>query len=184
MEAISGEDTIYIFRVEGEEATDAWKPAYQIDGETSESREFNSEPTKDGNIQITGGYEAEHSLTYFMAKDDTYTKVFKGLIRKPKPIHVWKIDRSTLPDGVKLPGEYSNCRITNVSAPTPVDGGIEVTVDLVVQGLIVDGEVTVTPTLKEILKHSSEAEGTFIQPAKTSEPTMREKQSTNLVLNP
>src|SRR5699024_678546 len=125
-EAVQAVDMIYLFRVLGEEGN-AWKVAFQTDGETSESRDYDSEATKDGTQKSAGAYEASHSITSFLAKKDEYIKKLKQLVRNSSPgkLEVWAIDRSDLDGAETLPGEYSVDVVTSVDTSSGADGNVE-----------------------------------------------------------
>lgn len=156
-------DKIVLFRIEGEEGN-AWKVAYQTEVTTEESREYDSEATKDGTVKSAGAYEGTHSFTAFLSKKDEYIKKIKALVRdaSPKKLEVWVIDRSDLGEEA-LPGEYSTDVVTSVSESAGADGKVEVSVDSEVEGTIVPGEVTISPELTALLKQIAE-EQEFVQP--------------------
>lgn len=157
-------DKIVLFRIEGEEGN-AWKVAYQTEITTEESREYDSEATKDGTVKSAGAYEGTHSFTAFLSKKDEYIKKIKALVRdaSPKKLEVWVIDRSDLDGALNLPGEYSTDVVTSVSESAGADGKVEVSVDSEVEGTIIAGDVTVTPELTAMLKQIAE-EQEFVQP--------------------
>ena len=157
-------DKIVLFRIEGEEGN-AWKVAYQTDITTDESRDYDSEATKDGTVKSAGAYEGSHSFTSFLAKKDEYIKKIKALVRdsNPKRLEVWVIDRSDLDGAETLPGEYSTDVVTSVSDTAGADGKVEISVESEVEGTIIDGDVTVTPELTAMLKQIAE-EQEFVQP--------------------
>ena len=165
MDLVQAMDRLYLFRILGEDGS-AWKIAFQTESETEESREFETEATKDGNVKSVGAYEASHSLTSFMAKDDEYITKLKRVLRSSNPdkIEVWEIDRSGLDDETTtIKGEYSVDVLTSISTSAGAEGNVEVSIETEVEGAIIDGDVDVTPQLLEILRQITE-EREFVQP--------------------
>lgn len=164
MDTVSAIDKVFLFRIE-DESGDAWKVAFQTDIETSESRDYDATPHKDGMHQTPGAYEGSHSLSAFLAKDDEYVKKLKQQIRarNPKKLEVWEIDRSDLDSAEALPGEYSLDVITDVTVTSGSEGSVEVSVETSVVDTIIDGTVNVTPALSDLLKQIT-AEREFVQP--------------------
>lgn len=163
-ETVSAVNKIALFKVEGEEGN-AWKVAYQTEAETEESREYDSEPSKDGTIKSKGAYEGSHSFSAFLAKSDEYIKKLKQLVRDDdaKRLKVWLIDRSDLDGQETLPGEFSLDVLTSISESAGAEGMVEISFDTEVEGTIISGEVTVTPELTALLKQIAE-EREFEQP--------------------
>jgi TP901-1 family phage major tail protein len=174
MDTVQAINKVFLFRILGEEG-DAWKVAFQQDAETEESREYDTEPTKDGNVKSAGQYEASHSLSSFLAKGDDKLPKLKKLVRDDNPgkLEVWEVDRTDINDETTIGGDYSVDVVTTVSTSAGAEGKVEVSIDTEVEGTIVSGEIQVTPELKELLKMINH-EREFVQP--TGAPQAPETQ--------
>lgn len=162
MDLVKAIDKVFLFRILGEEG-DAWKIAFQTDAETDESRDYDSEPTKDGVVKSAGAYEASHSLSSFLAQGDEYINQIKELVRHANgKLEVWEIDRSNL-DEETIPGEYSVDVVTSVSSSAGPEGNVEISIETEVEGAIVSGDVNVDERLRAILRQIN-AEREFVQP--------------------
>lgn len=166
MDLVSATDIIFLFRIRGEE-TIAWKPAFQTDTSTDESRTYETTETKDGAKKTPGAYEGTHSLTTLVGQGDTLIAKIKDQVRKQNPegIEVWEIDRSGINDETQttIPGEYSLDVVTSYGTSAGAEGNVELTIETEVAEGIVSGEVEVTPELLAILKRISD-ELEFKQP--------------------
>lgn len=170
MGTVKAIDKVFLFRILKDTPTEsAFKIAYQTDASTEESRSFDTEVTKDGNIKAAGSYEASHSLTSFLASDDTYIAELKELVRSGDGrLEVWDVDRTGINEtGTNtINGDYSIDVVTSVSTSGGAEGSVEVTIETEVEGLIVAGEITVDEALKTLLTQI-EDELTFVQPIVT-----------------
>lgn len=164
METTKAVDNIYLFRIKGT-AGDAWKLAFQTEGSTEESREYSTDPTKDGNVKSAGAYEGSHSLTSFMAKDDQHVRDLQALVRKDNPgkLEVWELDRSDIDSATTIEGDYSVDVVTSVSKSSGAEGNVELSFETEVDGKVKAGTVDVTPELLTILQTLAD-EQTFEQP--------------------
>lgn len=166
-ELVQGVDHIYLFRIKGETGN-AWKVAFQTDGETSEEREYETTPTKDGSIKAAGTYEATHSISSLLAKDDEIIPKITELVRAKNPgrLEVWELDRSDIEDvdTLTIPGEYSTDAVTSISRSSGSEESVEIEIETEVEGYITSGEVKVTESLKTILKSITEEQSAFEQP--------------------
>lgn len=164
MDTVHAINKVFLFRILGEDG-DAWKVAFQQDAETEESRDYDTEPTKDGNVKSAGQYEGSHSLSSFLAKGDDKIAKLKKLVRDHNPgkLEVWEVDRTDIEDESTISGDYSVDVVTNVSSSAGPEGQVEVSIDTEVEGTIVSGEINVTPELKDILKLINN-EREFVQP--------------------
>lgn len=164
MDKVKAIDELFLFRIQGEEGN-AWKIAFQTDASTDETRNYDTEPTKDGSITTAGAYEATHSLTAFLAVGDTYVKDLKELLRAENPgkLEVWEVDRTTLEEGTTISGDYSIDYVTNVNSAAGSEGNVEISIETQVDGNIIAGEINVTAELITILQKIS-ATQTFEQP--------------------
>lgn len=154
MVLVQATDLIALFRLEGEDDS-AWKLGFQTDTSADESRAYETTPTKDRRVKTPGEYDATHSITALLAKNDTQIKQMKEQVRakQPKRLEVWLIDRSDIDDEetTTLPGDYSIDVITNVSPSAGSEGNVEYTIETEVEEGVVSGDVNVTPELREIL---------------------------------
>lgn len=164
MDTVQAINKVFLFRILGEEGA-AWKLAFQQDAETEESRDYDTEPTKDGNVKSAGQYEGSHSLSSFLAKGDEMLPKIKKLVRDENPgkLEVWSVDRTDIENDTTIGGEYSVDVVTSVSESAGAEGKVEISIDTEVEGTIVSGEVDVTPELKELLKLINH-EREFVQP--------------------
>lgn len=166
MGTIKAINKLFLFRIK-DETGNAWKVAYQSDVSTDESRAYDSVETKDGTVKAAGAYEASHSLTTYMAEDDTYIGELKELVRTGDgKLEVWNIDRSGLyddPEATELAGEYSVDVVSSISESAGSDGNVEISIDTEVEQGIISGKITVTAALTAMLKRVSD-ELEFVQP--------------------
>lgn len=164
MDLVQAVDIIYLFRIEGEE-NDAWKVAFQTDGNADESRNFDTTETKDGAKKTAGSYEGKHSISALLGSGDKLIPKIKGLVRKknPEKLEVWEINRTGIADETTLPGEYSTDVVTSISQSAGSEGNVEVSIETEVEGTIRSGAVKVTPSLLAILQEITE-EQDFVQP--------------------
>ena len=170
MRPVQGINKLFLFQIEGDAET-AFKVAFQRDHSTEESRSYDTEGTIDGNIKVTGDYEASHSLTTFEAHGDTLVKRIREEClrdRNPKRLKVWELDRTELPEvgdeSSTIPGDFSLDVVTSMPKSSSYDGSVEITIDTEVEGTIVSGEVTVTEELLDILKQTDAQLREFEQP--------------------
>lgn len=167
---IQGSNLIYLFRFEGD-SNDAWKIAYQTDGSTSESRSYDSEATKDGNVLSVGAYEGTHSISALYANkakaEDKVLDLRNRGIRKQNPerIEVWEINVSDINEdsATGLQGHYSIDRINSVDISGSAEGSATVDIETQIEEGPVSGDVTKTETLKSMIAQIA-SELNFVQP--------------------
>lgn len=169
MELIQALDFIYLYKIEGETGN-AWKVANLTEGSTSESRAFDTVPTKDGAKKTPGAYEGSNSFSSLLGKGDPSIAKLKGLVRKanPEKLLVWGIDRTDIGEETTLPGEFSRNVVTSVDTSAGSEGNVEISFETEVEGTVINGEVNVTPALLEILQLIKD-EQAFLQPTESEE---------------
>lgn len=164
-ETLAGIERIMLFRLE-DEPGNAWKIAFQTEHESSETRGFDSEQTKDGSVSSAGAYEATFSVSSYMTKGDEYIKKLKQNLRSnnPKKVLVWDLETADADeDGLTVPGELGYCNLTDITTTAGAEGNVEVSMDFSVDGTLIAGEVDVTPELLDIIRRIDE-EREFVQP--------------------
>ena len=160
MEVLQGKDSILLFRIDGE-ATDAWKLAFQTEHNWDESRDYESTETKDGAVKTAGAYTSEISMTALYEQGSQKIKDIRHALREGEVIHVWEVETFDL-ESATIGGEYAEGNITTLGKASPSEGNVELTMDLSTTKPI-SGEVTVTPTLLEIIARADD-QREFVQP--------------------
>lgn len=161
MDIVKGSDKILLFRIEGEIA-DAWKIGFQTEHERSESQGYDATETKDGSVMSPGVYEASYSLSALYAKASGKIADVKDALRNQKKLEIWEIETYDK-EGATVGGEYSEAYITDLSESSPAEGNVELSIEAMVQGKPISGEVNVTPALLALIARADE-ERAFVQP--------------------
>lgn len=165
---VQGKHKILLVKVEGDEGN-AWKPAFQTEHDLDESRDFESDQTKDGNVLSPGQYEGTLSFTVFQKVGDDRIKSLKTQVRSENPdrLLVWEADITDM-SGEKIPGTFAAVYVNSVNGSAG-EGKVEYSIDAQVDGTPVDGEINVTPALQELVS-TLETEKAFLQPTENGEP--------------
>jgi TP901-1 family phage major tail protein len=160
---VHGKHKILLFRIEGD-SDNAWRLPYQTEHSFSESRDFESTPTKDGSILSPGEYEGTVSITALQKVGDDQLKNLKSQVRSDNPdrIELWEIDVTDL-EGETVPSTRAKAYINSIEGSNPSDGSVEYSIELQVDGKPRDMAVDVTPALLEIVE-LTEQETTEEQP--------------------
>lgn len=166
---VLGKNKLLLVRVEGKSGN-AWKPAFQTEHSFDESRDFESDPTKDGSVLSPGEYEGSLSFTVFQKVGDDQIKDLKTQVRNPNPdrLEVWEVDTTDMSKAT-VPGVYAKTYINSVNGSNPTDGKVEYSIDAQVDGYPIDGEINVTPALKALVETLAE-EQEFVQPTENGGP--------------
>jgi TP901-1 family phage major tail protein len=131
-EAAKGIDQILLYRILEEAGINpATKLAFQTEHETTESKDSESVPTKDGNIVVPGQLETEISGTSILAKGDAMVKKLRDAMRNDKIVEVWEIDK-----GSAVPGAFEVDTLTISGAPSTA-GEITLTLNGVAEKVVV-----------------------------------------------
>lgn len=149
---VHGKHKILLFRIEGE-ASDAWRLPYQTEHSFSESRDFESTPTKDGTVLSPGEYEGTFSITALQKVGDDHLKGLRSQVRSDNPdrIELWEIDVTDL-EGATVPSTRAKAYINSIEGSNPSDGNVEYSIELQIDGKPKDMDVDVTPALLEIVE--------------------------------
>lgn len=131
-EAAKGIDQILLYRILSEAGLNAAaKLAFQTEHETTESKDSESVPTKDGNINVPGQLETEISGTSILAKGDAMVKKLRNAMRNDEIVEVWEIDK-----GSAVPGALEVATLTISGAPSTA-GEITITLNGVAEKVVV-----------------------------------------------
>ena len=154
--AVHGRNKILLFRIEGE-AGNAWKLPKQTEHSLSESRDFESTPTKDGTELSAGEYEATASITALQAIGNDKLKDLTSIVRDDNPdrIELWEIDVTDL-EGVSVPSTRFKSYITSIDSDNPSDGNVEYSIELQIDKKPIAMAVDVTPELLAIVQAAEE----------------------------
>lgn len=155
VEAVKGQDVILMFRpltLAGTEA--AKKLAFQTEHEVSSSRDVESTPTKDGNIQSLGSIEQEISATSLLTKGSAELEAMEDAYENGDVIEVWEADLSqegTEADTFK--GKYYQSYMTEFTKTANSEDNVEISMSFAVNGLGQRGDVTVPTAIQDAVQY-------------------------------
>ena len=155
---VFGKQRFLLFRVLGEKKV-ASKLALQTEHTWSYERETDSTATKDGNITSSGGLEVSLEISAVSTRDEVNEMLFDAVI-KDKILEVWEVDAGAPTSGNKFKAKYARGRLNKWELPNAVDGTVEVSTSMSIDGVPVDGEATLTEAQQLLIKAAYEFKDT------------------------
>lgn len=154
-EAVKGKNRIVLFRVLSAQATDdAGRLVFQTEHEFTSSRDSESTATKDGNINALSEEAIEASISSVLAQEDKTRDKIKAAYKKGELVEIWDINKTakvTTGENVgKYPCTYYQGYITEWGESAPVDGAVELSLSLVINGSGVDGFTELSAEQEEV----------------------------------
>jgi TP901-1 family phage major tail protein len=165
--AVHGKNKVLLFRIEGE-GGNAWKLAFQQEHDFDNSRDFESDPTKDGNVLTPGEYEGTLSFSAFQKVGDDKLEVFENQTfdDNPQRLEVWEINTTDLNQPTTR-GLWAMVYINSCNGSAPSDGKVEYSIDAQVDGKPKRMDIDVTVALKSIVESLEDAQ----VPTQPTQPT-------------
>lgn len=156
-EAQKGIDVIWLFRLIEDEGTEnAFKIAFQTEGELTETRDADSLATKDGAIRIPGALETEGTMTAIYSKNDPNDKKLRQALRKGAKVGFWEIDSSEQGEGEnsgKYAATYYEGYVTERSKSFGAEDASEVEYTYSMEGEGQDGFATLSEEIERVVQY-------------------------------
>lgn len=156
---VFGKQRFLLFRVLGDTKL-ASKLALQTEHTWSYERETDSTATKDGNVSSSGGLEVTLEISAVSTRDDVNKMLFDAVVQD-KVLEVWEVDAGAPGSSDnKFKAKYARGRLNKWELPNAVDGTVEVSTSMVIDGIPVEGEATLTEAQKLLIKAAYEFKDT------------------------
>ncbi len=149
---VKGSKLVYLFRVLENAAADAGTLlAFVTENSRSTSIDSDSTATKDGPIRTPGTPEITISSTSILPKDDKIIDKLEKAALESKVIECWEANLEQPGTGDnKFKGTYYNGYITSIERTSSAEDNVEISIEYAVDGLGVEGDVTVTETQQAV----------------------------------
>lgn len=155
-EAIKGIDKILLFRKLGEK-TAAVKLLYQTEhSEEGTVDGGDTTATKDGPLNTPGTPQQEIPFSSIVSRDDDVVAMLREAFWKQHTLEVWTIDKGAKPTGTKYPAEYCQGKLTEFSKTANAEDLVELSGNIVVDGVPQTGTATLTEAQAEVVQYSFE----------------------------
>lgn len=156
-ESVQGKQIIYLYRVLNEEATEnGTLIAFVTENSRSASKDSESTVTKDGAIRTPGAAEVEITSTSILAKGDTIIARLEKAMNDDEIIEIWEVNLAE-PAGEgtdKFKGRYYQGYLTEFEQTSSSEEAVECSLTFGINGIGVDGDVTVTTAQQEIANYT------------------------------
>lgn len=156
-EAITGKNRIILLRALSAQGTEnAGRLTFQTEHEKSSSRDSESTATKDGNINALSEEAVEFSISTLLAQEDATRDKIEVAYHKGELVEIWDINRtapapeSDTENAGKYPATYYQGYITEWNESAPVDGNVELSLSLVINGAGVKGFTELSQEQEEV----------------------------------
>ena len=154
-EAQKGIDVIWLFRlIEDEGKENAFKIAFQTEGELTESRDADSIATKDGSIRIPGALETEGTMTAIYSKNDPNDKKLREALRKGAKVGFWEVDSAEQNEDGKYAMTYYEGYVTERSKSFGAEDATEVEYTYSMEGEGQDGFGTLNEEIERVVQYA------------------------------
>lgn len=141
-----GRDKILAFRIyEETPTTDGMKLALQIEHTLNYERNNEVNATKDGPVVAEGSLTPTLELKA-LASNDPVNVLLMTAFKEGKKLEAWEIDLGSPVDGAtdKYEGLYFRGNLRSWSEPNPVEGPVEISTAMDIDGIPQPGQVTFT----------------------------------------
>lgn len=146
---VQGKQLILLMRVYGETAA-ATLLALEKEHSLSISKDASSTATKEGNLRVPGQAEVEISASSVLPVGDASTKALRAAMNSDKLIELWRANLAEKGEAEKTyKGTYFQGYLTSYEESAPADGQVDVSLTFGINGIGVDGDVTVPDELVE-----------------------------------
>lgn len=155
-EAVQGKKIIYLYRVLEEAATNpATLIAFVTENGRTASKDSENTVTKDGNIRTPGAAEVEITSTSILSKGDTMLGKLEQAMYNDKVIEIWEVnlEEPGETDGT-FKGRYFQGYLTEFEKTSSSEEAVECSLTFGINGIGVDGDVTVTTAQQEIANYT------------------------------
>ena len=154
-EAQKGIDVIWLFRLIADEGKEnAFKIAFQTEGDLTESRDADSVSTKDGSIRIPGALETEGSMTAIYSKNDPNDKKLREALRKGAKVGFWELDSAETNEDGKFAATYYEGYVTERSKSFGAEDATEVEYTYSMEGEGQDGYATLSEEIERVVQYA------------------------------
>lgn len=158
LEALQGIDVILLYRRLSKATQEAaWKMAFQTQHENTLSRDSESVPTKDGNIQNMNPVSYDFSATSIVAVGDPHVKEMKHALIDGEVIELWEINRSEKgtaePDKDKFAATYYRGKVSEFGTNPGSEGAVELSMSFAIDGVGQDGFATLTDDQAKVVQY-------------------------------
>lgn len=154
---VSAKKIIYLFRLAKDAATEGGSAlAFVTENERKKSKDADSTTTKDGPIRTPGSPETEITSTSILPKGDAMIDKFEESMDNDELVECWEVNLDEPADGAsgKYKGKYYQGYISELTMKSDADDMVNVDITLSVNGVGVDGQVTVTTEQKEAASYA------------------------------
>ncbi|MBS4462818.1 phage major tail protein, TP901-1 family [Aerococcaceae bacterium zg-B36] len=149
---VNGKNKYLLFRLlENAKTKAASKLLLQTEHEWSFERDQEAVKTKDGAVIASGGMEVSLSISAVSAYDEVNEMLYKSVV-EDKMLEVWEVDITQPASGGKFKGRYARGKLSSWTLPSSVDGLEELDTEMAIEGIPVDGEVTLTAEQKLLIE--------------------------------
>lgn len=157
-EAVKGKNRIILMRALSAQATeDAGRLTFQVEHEKSSSRDSESTATKDGNINALSEETVEYSLSTLLAQEDATRDKIETAYHNGELVEIWDINKTVKetaePNAGKYPCTYYQGYITEWNESAAVDGNVELSLSLVINGAGVKGFTEISAEQEEVVMY-------------------------------
>lgn len=157
MESKKGIDVILLYRLlKKAKSEQAWKMAFQTEHENEISRDSDSTPTKDGNIQTLKPVEYDFSAKSIIAKGDSRVDELKKALIEGDLIEIWEIDKAekgTSDNAGKFKATYYRAYIKSFKATANSEDALELELEFAVNGTGKEGWATLSDEQAEVVQY-------------------------------
>lgn len=160
IKTVHGKTKFLLFRLLEEASTkSATKLALQTEHEWSFERDNENTKTKDGTVVASGGMEVSLSIKAVSTYDELNHMLYRSVV-EDKTLEVWEVDMAQPLTNGKYKGKYARGKLSSWTLPSSVDALEELDTEMNIEGVPVDGEVTITDDQKLLIKSAYSFEDT------------------------
>lgn len=154
LKPVNGKSKFLLFRKLSEAKNGAAKKLLlQTEHEWSFERDQEQIKTKDGAVIASGGMEVSLSISAVSSYDEVNEMLYDS-VRKDEMLEVWEIDVSNpgKEDPEKYMAKYARGKLASWTLPSSVEGLEELSTEMSIEGVPVEGEATLTEEQKLLIE--------------------------------
>lgn len=144
---VNAKRLIYLYRIASKAATDGGTAlSFVTENERKKSKDADTTSTKDGPIRTPGTPETEITSTSILPKGDAMIAALEASMDSDELVECWEVNLDEPAEGGdgKFKGKYYQGYITELTLKSSADDMVSVDITYSVNGVGVDGNVTVT----------------------------------------
>lgn len=160
---VNGKTKFLLFRLLKDAKTKpATKLLLQTEHEWSFERDQEQVKTKDGAVVASGGLEVTLSINAISAYNEVNEMLFKAVL-DDEMVEVWDVDIAKPATGGKFKARYARGKLSSWTLPSTVDGLEELSTEMAIEGVPVEGDATLTEDQKLLISKAYTFEDTTIK---------------------